>query len=243
LDDRTALLTNVLDAPADDTARLVLADWLEEHGEEPLGRFARAGVLAARYRRLEALDAVEYYDAIRTINDVATAGAPARWLSADGIAAAPLPDPGWMWDHEGDRVAVRVGVISGVFTRGLLSELVLPLEHWYERAVRALAVWPLERATISNEPGLTFWIDPPDADHPEWRMSAAFTVQPQRRQRGLIRGLFGGDERPPVPVGRWSAERSFPDRAALVQMSAHVWPVLFDEVRDAAGAQWTLTPR
>ncbi|QJX00046.1 TIGR02996 domain-containing protein [Frigoriglobus tundricola] len=34
MDERTALLANVLNAPADDTPRLVLADWIEEHDEE-----------------------------------------------------------------------------------------------------------------------------------------------------------------------------------------------------------------
>ena len=56
MDERDALFSNVLSTPADDTARLVLADWLEEHGEEEFGRFVRAGVLAARFHALDQLD-------------------------------------------------------------------------------------------------------------------------------------------------------------------------------------------
>lgn len=46
MNDRAALLANVLNDPTDDTARLVLADWLED----VFGRFLRAGVVAARFR-------------------------------------------------------------------------------------------------------------------------------------------------------------------------------------------------
>jgi uncharacterized protein (TIGR02996 family) len=49
VDDRAVLLANVLTVQADDTARLVLADWLDEHGEEAFGRFIRAGVCTGRY--------------------------------------------------------------------------------------------------------------------------------------------------------------------------------------------------
>ncbi|HJZ59719.1 MAG TPA: TIGR02996 domain-containing protein [Gemmataceae bacterium] len=48
--DREALLVAALGEPADDTARLVLADYLEENGEPDLGRFVRTGVTAARFR-------------------------------------------------------------------------------------------------------------------------------------------------------------------------------------------------
>jgi hypothetical protein len=50
------------------------------------------------------------------------------------------------------------------------------------------------------------------------------------------------DELPPGPVGRWTAERSFPDRATLVHSAHDMWSVLLDEVRDAAGAQGVVVP-
>ena len=77
MDDRAALLANVLSAPADDTARLVLADYLEEHGEDALGRFIRAGVIASRFSGADVIDDPDYYAALRTISDIATAGRPA----------------------------------------------------------------------------------------------------------------------------------------------------------------------
>lgn len=44
----------------------------------------------------------------------------------------------------------------------MLSELHLPLDVWHETGPRALSVWPLERVVITNVPGLTFVIEPPD---------------------------------------------------------------------------------
>lgn len=236
--DRDALFANVLDAPADDTARLVLADWLEEHGEEAFGRFVRAGVVASQFRGMELISDPEFYEALRTLSEVTTAGEPARWLGALGIGAEPGSH--WAWDNEADRVTVRIGTTSGVFTRGLLSELILPLQNWYGFAPQALAVWPLERAVITNVPGLTFWIDVPGEDNPLWKLTAAFTVQPPHpRPRGVWRQLaafFGAEGNPrPAPVGRWTAERTFPDRATLVSLARDVSPVLFDEVRQATG--------
>jgi uncharacterized protein (TIGR02996 family) len=160
LDERAALFAAVLAQPADDTARVVLADWLEEHGEGDFGRFLRAGVAASRYRGAEYIDDPSYYAALREIAAVATTGEPARWLSALGVGPSPLTGGDWAWDSAGDRVTVRVGGTSGVFTRGLLSELVVPLADWYEVAPRALAAWPLEGATITDVPGLTFIVGP-----------------------------------------------------------------------------------
>ena len=160
MDERAALFSNVLNDPADITARLVLADWLEEHGEDQFGRFLRAGVVSSRYRDAEYIDDPDYYAALRVLAGVATGGAPARWLSALGVGPSPLTGGDWAWDNAGDRVSVRVGGTTGVFTRGLLSELVLPLADWFEFAPRARAAWPVELGTDTGVPGLAFTIGP-----------------------------------------------------------------------------------
>ncbi len=46
--DRDALLAAVADRPRDDTPRLVLADWLDDHGDVERAAFVRAGCAAAR---------------------------------------------------------------------------------------------------------------------------------------------------------------------------------------------------
>ena len=59
--DRAALFASVL---ADDTARLVLADWLDEHGKGDRARFLRAGVVASRFRDEPVIDDPAYYRAL-----------------------------------------------------------------------------------------------------------------------------------------------------------------------------------
>ncbi|MDB5307539.1 MAG: hypothetical protein JWO38_1741 [Gemmataceae bacterium] len=59
--DRESLLAAVLDTPGDDTVRLVLSDYLQEHDEPALGRFIRAGVIAARFRDLDGTQDPDYH--------------------------------------------------------------------------------------------------------------------------------------------------------------------------------------
>ncbi len=48
MDDRRALMAAIVTAPGDDTPRLVLADWLEEHGEADRAKFIRLQCWATR---------------------------------------------------------------------------------------------------------------------------------------------------------------------------------------------------
>lgn len=239
MDDRIALLANVLNNPADDTARLVLADWLEEHGEEALGRFVRAGLVAARFRNEELIDATEYYDALDTISNVVTGGEPAQWLSALGIGPAPLGPSDWIWDNAADRVTVRIGATAGVFTRGLLSELTTPLADWLAIAPRALETWPIERATVTDVKGLEFTVVPPGPDRAGWRLVAS--IVRSRRQhpsggRQLLMALLGRSAEPELLPTVWSAESApFPDRAALVECAGVTTGALLNDVLAVSG--------
>ena len=42
MSERAAFVSAILDNPADDTVRLVFADWLDEHGEPERAEFIRA---------------------------------------------------------------------------------------------------------------------------------------------------------------------------------------------------------
>lgn len=76
--DRDALLAAALDRPNNDLPRLVLADYLQDHREDDLGRFVRAGVVAARFRSADLIHDPEFYAATAEIAAVAETGAPAR---------------------------------------------------------------------------------------------------------------------------------------------------------------------
>ena len=134
--DRDALLAVCLNGPADDHARLILADALDENVEGELARFVRAGVTVARFADVDLIDSPDYYAALGEIADVAGTGEPARWVAALGLGPSLLAPGDWGWDNAADRVTVRVGAARGVFARGLLTELELSLGEWYGVARR-----------------------------------------------------------------------------------------------------------
>jgi hypothetical protein len=77
-----------------------------------------------------------------------------------GPRPRPLTRGDWLWDSAHDRVAVRVGGAVGTFSRGMLAEVAVTLDQWYDLAGPALAAWPVERATIVGAPGLSFAVAP-----------------------------------------------------------------------------------
>ena len=104
MSDRAALLANVLDASADDTARLV--DRLEENGEEAFGQFLRAGALAAQLQARDQFDEPTSHHLLQSTAKTTTTGAPARRLSA--LEVGPVLSLGaWVRDNAGERVTVR----------------------------------------------------------------------------------------------------------------------------------------
>ncbi len=241
MDDRAALFAAVLDSPADDTARLVLADWLEEHGEDHLGRFVRAGVVASRFAGADVIDDPDYYAALRTIGRVAAAGHPAAWLSELGIGPRPLAAGDWAWDSAGDRVTVRVGAPAGAFRRGLLAELELPLADWVAVAGAALAAWPIERVRAADVPGLSFEVDRlPDG----WRLSGRVRLP---RRNVPMTGRASPSIIAPGAVltqspADWAADQLFADRTALVEGAARECAALVDDLKAAAGDRWPRPP-
>lgn len=245
MDDRAALFANVLSDPGDDTARLVLADWLDEHGEGTLARFLRAGLVAARFRDEPLIDDPAYFFALADLAEVTTAGAPAAWLADLGIGPVPLTTGDWVWDNTSDQVTVRVGAVSGVFARGLLAELMAPLSDWYALAPRAFAKWPLESGTVTDVPGLRIGIGPPAAGRAGWLLSATLTLTltlTRRRRQALLQYQQATGVPFPVPP-QWGAEREFPTRGALAERLAPASAELVDELRGAAGTLWPAPPR
>jgi uncharacterized protein (TIGR02996 family) len=242
LTDRAVLFSTVLDDPADDTARLVLADWLEEHGEEPLGRFLRAGVTASRFRGADLIDDPAYYAALAEIAAVAKTGAPARWVAALGLGPDPLTPGDWAWDNAGDRVTVRVGSSRGTFARGLLAELEVTLGEWYALAGLALAAWPVERVVVSDVPGLAFLVERLASG---WRLTGAVRL-PRRNVpltgNAVPTAISPGAVLTHAPAD-WGADQFFPDRAALVNGIAKESAAIVADLMDAAGDRWPRPPR
>jgi uncharacterized protein (TIGR02996 family) len=243
--DRDALLASVLADPSDDTARLVLADFLRESDdpdEQARGRFLWAGVTASRFRGHDLIDDPFYYAAQREIAAVAGAGRPARWLSALGLGPQPAAPRDWAWDCTLDRVTVRAGTAAGTFARGLLAELSVSFGEWNAVAAAVLDSWPLERVAVADAPGFCFVIDRPGGG---WRLTARLKV-PGRRiplAGGLIPTAVSPLATLALTPADWWAEELFPERAALVGEIRPACARLADDLRGAAGDRWPSPPR
>jgi uncharacterized protein (TIGR02996 family) len=129
LNSHSALLTLILENPADDTARLVLADLLLESDDpdtQARGRFLWGAVTTARYSTTGAIVDDTFRTALKEVNSIIEEGYPARWLSKLGIGPTPLIRQDWKLKRKQDRYRIIIGIYEGVFTRGMLSELTIP---------------------------------------------------------------------------------------------------------------------
>jgi uncharacterized protein (TIGR02996 family) len=145
-----AFLADILEHPADDTPRLVYADWLEEHGQAERAEFIRVqcaiavdpladkpppsnprcacSLCALRRRERELLnDAVHWWN----------------WL-ADFYRITGQSAIGDL-DRPSDRPTLAVR-----WRRGFVAEVTLPCQAWLEHGPALVRAAPLERVTLSD---------------------------------------------------------------------------------------------
>jgi hypothetical protein len=128
----------------------------------------------------------------------------------------------------------------------MLSELTVTLGDWYSLAAVALAGWPVERATITDVPGLSFAVEPPDTSRSGWRLTARLRVP--RRNVALGGGRIIPSAVSPLPYlveekADWGAEESRPDRPALVAGVNSISAALVADLSEVAGDRWPSPPR
>ncbi len=208
MSNHSALFTSVLENPADDTTRLVLADLLRESDdphEQARGRFLWAGVMVAHFNRETNPTDPICRSALDEITASTKQGYPARCLSLLGLGPSPFSIKDWPWEITLDQIAVRCGQYEGVFTRGMLSELTLTLGEWYEVGTKALALWPLDRIVITDAPGLIFTIC---KSGNEWELDCGLELEE--------RGVQPTDSDPDL----WVIRETYPDRQSLVKWIA-----------------------
>jgi uncharacterized protein (TIGR02996 family) len=243
--DRDVLLSGVLEEPADDTVRLVLADLLRESddaADQALGCFVWAGVTAAQFRHEEIIDDPLYYSAHAEIERVVVGGHPYRWLTALGIISVHRPESSWLWDCTLDRVTIRCDQIAGVFVRGMLAELAVPWDVWTARGAAVLGVWPLERAVITDQPGLSLAIE---RNESSWRLQGRFRAP---RRRVPLSGSVIPAAYAPIPFlmeerAEWRTEETFSSRETMLGSISSASTGLREDLREAAGHRWPDAPR
>jgi uncharacterized protein (TIGR02996 family) len=194
--DRESLLAACLDQPADDTARLVYADYLREQGNtatQAIGRFIWAGVTLATFRGNEPVGDGMFFDAQKELNTVAT--------QVMGAQLKPIIGCDWGWDQTDSarpdlltatvlpkympqpdsirRSRRRVGgqYPGATYERGMLTGLRLTLKNWHLLAGNILTTCPLEFVEVLNVPGLTLRIS---LDGDKWKLTGELKLPATR---------------------------------------------------------------
>lgn len=131
MSERAAFISAILDNPDDDTARLVFADWLEEHNEKDRAEFIRLGCQHAQLveddpqwwplkHRLEALEHTHYDDWQQELPPWARKGVSFRRGFVDGFVTSAT-----LWIKRSEKL-LTTAPLSGVRlqnVRGFLPQL------------------------------------------------------------------------------------------------------------------------
>lgn len=152
--EESALVRQILTRPADDTPRLVYADWLDEHDQADRAEFIRMSVEANRST------APCYHDLTRP------PGCPtcALHIRADALARewtdgeinwerwAGLPSIGWACHNlTGEPRTKLLRTANGFrFRRGFVDEIRLPLSAFPEHARDMFAAHPITTVVLSD---------------------------------------------------------------------------------------------
>jgi uncharacterized protein (TIGR02996 family) len=147
--DREALIAAVWAFPNEDTPRLVLADWLDEHEEAVWGGYIRAQVMMARLVAADDYD-FEYVAASQIVAAVDNLTLR-EWVHREGI---PFPEGPrlLMRSTEGDEDRLRdfVADVSIAFRRGFPDGLRCPIAFLLENA-RQLPILKLNRIELTDK--------------------------------------------------------------------------------------------
>ena len=145
-DDERGFLAKIIAEPAEDTHRLVFADWLDERGDRPRAEFVRVQVELAR------LDAD---GPVRTpLWDALSARERDLFLGWAGWWVRPLPVRGAVALSHPD-CTVTCGVANPVvytFRRGFVSTVRCAAADWLSRGDAVRAAHPVTRVTLTTAP-------------------------------------------------------------------------------------------
>jgi uncharacterized protein (TIGR02996 family) len=156
---REALLQEIIDNPADDAARLIYADWLEENGDVDDQR--RAEFIRAQMR----LDGEECNECflIRQGGQRTNGGCRCsdeirklRWRERELIRTTPRTGEFVAYGYHWSEPLYRLELENGhnwekAFRRGFLSLIWMPMQRWIDHGRAIVQEQPIERVEISDK--------------------------------------------------------------------------------------------
>lgn len=168
-----SLLRAVCEDPADDTLRLVLADWLDDNGEEWRAEFIRTQVRMAQLRSLitDERDNIGLGWSLpkeQASELLRLSGCEARLLTGSvGLWSAWEGCPGtraeFLHPHDFHEQRQADAMLRFLFRRGFVSEVRLKLSDWLAHGPAIVLAAPVEAVVLAGKsPGVTedspaFW--------------------------------------------------------------------------------------
>lgn len=192
MSDGDALLRAILEHPAEDTPRLMYADWLQERGQEQWAQFIRATRANWHY--------------VYFLHNELARSIPTARFSGYGREEDDSPDfglPRWSFSFP-----ERFAFGRAIWDRGFVSHLVIPLAAFVEHAETLFRAHPIERVTLTDKEPWNNATNPPT--HFGWWCENElmdFTTEPEvlplplmlcmdgdtRRHDRVIASRFDGD--------------------------------------------------
>jgi len=164
--DEASLLRAVLDHPAEDTPRLMYADWLQEHGQEARAEFIR---VQCEIERVPSFRAPECDPLRIREKQLMARGEERDWFMPNVFA------------HR----------IEWEFRRGFVAELTCASADWLAHADAITAAHPVERVRFTGPltPAAEVWFDNEDQEWPVGEKIAGKTFSYSRIDRFIADNL------------------------------------------------------
>jgi len=169
-DEQAALLAGIVARPDDDTARLVYADWLQEHGDERQAQYIRDAIALDRLSPYEDVKREQLGQRLDKIADARGA----NWLRALGVIdSLPHFDRGMLFDVNFDSANAFLACAQVLLTRTPIQHLGIEGDgfsdddlDWLSRMAELPNLHNLRSLTLSN------CADPFSAEAWAWLVSA-----------------------------------------------------------------------
>jgi uncharacterized protein (TIGR02996 family) len=176
VNERAAFTRAICENPADDTVRLVYADWLEEHGEPERAEFVRVqveianrGLIYCQRALPSGLTAYHLLDWHRFTKNCRCEGCSLRRREYKASRRFCV----WDWCDGIPRGA------RNVYRRGFVSQISLPCAAFLTHAAAIFAAHPVTEVTLTDKRPLELDLSEPYANWPltvRWFRGAEHTV-------------------------------------------------------------------
>lgn len=141
-EERAAFIQSIIENPADDTPRLIFADWLEEHGEADRSEFIRCQIELAAIQRLVRDKGEEFGPSAEKINGLCRRQLDLleehreQWFQLPSLRPGLVENMPFYW--------WPVAAMGSIPLRGFIAEVFCVLDDWIKYGPHIVREQPVE---------------------------------------------------------------------------------------------------